>query len=211
MEFPEKSLFYYAGKRSFDIVGGFVGLVISFLPIAILVILIKRDGGPAFFVQERIGLNGKPFKMYKLRSMVVNADELKDKLLDRNEIHGGMFKMKEDPRVTKVGRIIRHYSLDELPQFLNVLKGEMSLIGPRPCLPRELAKYSEYDKNRLLAKPGISGLWQVSGRSNLEFKDMIELDLKYIRERSLIKDLKICLRTIWIVVSKNSGGLLTSG
>lgn len=117
-----------------------------------------------------------------------------------------MFKIKEDPRVTEIGRTIRHYSLDELPQFWNVVKGEMSLVGPRPCLKRELTQYSEHDKQRLLVKPGISGLWQVSGRSNLDFKDMIKLDLQYIEERSFRNDIKICFKTVKLVLfSKDPG------
>ncbi|MHA5099217.1 sugar transferase [Oenococcus oeni] len=189
-----------------DILGGCFGLILSAIPIIFLAIRIKKDGGPVFFRQERIGKNGQPFIMYKLRSMVLNADELKDQLLEQNELHGGMFKMKEDPRVTKIGRTIRHYSLDELPQFWNVVKGDMSLVGPRPCLKRELTQYSEHDKQRLLVKPGISGLWQVSGRSNLDFADMIRLDLQYIEERSFRNDIKICFKTVALVLfSKDSG------
>ncbi len=198
--FPRKSVFYYTVKRLFDIVGGLFGLIISAIPISILAFKIKQDGGPIFYSQERIGKNGEAFIMYKLRSMVINADDLKDQLMEKNELHGGMFKMKEDPRVTEIGCFIRHYSLDELPQFWNVVRGEMSLVGPRPCLARELSKYSDYDKQRLLVKPGISGLWQVSGRSNLDFKDMIKLDLQYIGERSIRNDLKICYQTVRLVL-----------
>ncbi|OIM35109.1 UDP-phosphate galactose phosphotransferase [Oenococcus oeni] len=189
-----------------DILGGCFGLILSAIPIIFLAIRIKKDGGSIFYAQERIGKNGKPFTMYKLRSMVPNADDLKDTLLEKNELHGGMFKIKEDPRVTEIGRTIRHYSLDELPQFWNVVKGEMSLVGPRPCLKRELTQYSEHDKQRLLVKPGISGLWQVSGRSNLDFKDMIKLDLQYIEERSFRNDIKICFKTVKLVLfSKDPG------
>ncbi|MDN6900646.1 sugar transferase [Oenococcus sicerae] len=204
--FPRKSIFYYAIKRSFDVIGGLFGILISIIPIGILAIKIKQDGGPVFFAQERIGKNGQPFIMYKLRSMVLNADKLKDKLLEQNELHGGMFKMKEDPRVTKIGHFIRHYSLDELPQFWNVVKGDMSLVGPRPCLSRELNRYNDFDKQRLLVKPGISGLWQVSGRSNLDFKDMIKLDLQYIQERSIMNDLKICFKTVRLVLFSTDPG-----
>nr|WP_257609956.1 sugar transferase [Oenococcus oeni] len=171
-----------------------------------MAVRIKKDGGPVFYAQERIGKNGKSFTMYKLRSMVTNADDLKDTLLEKNELHGGLFKIKEDPRVTKIGRTIRHYSLDELPQFWNVVKGDMSLVGPRPCLKRELAQYSEHDKQRLLVKPGISGLWQTSGRSNLDFADMIKLDLQYIEKRSIKMDLKICFKTIGIVLFSEDPG-----
>lgn len=202
-----KSSFYCVNKRIMDILGGCFGLILSAIPIIFLAIRIKKDGGPIFYAQERIGKNSKLFIMYKLRSMVPNADDLKDTLLEKNELHGGMFKIKEDPRVTEIGRTIRRCSLDELPQFWNVVKGDMSLVGPRPCLKRELTQYSEHDKQRLLVKPGISGLWQVSGRSNLDFADMIELDLKYIRERSIRNDLKICLKTIRLVFfSKDHSG-----
>lgn len=204
--FQRKSFFYYTVKRAFDLLGGGIGLLLSVIPIGILAVIIKKDHGPIFFAQERIGKNGRPFTMYKLRSMVPNADDMKDELLEKNELHGGMFKMKEDPRVTKIGRTIRHYSLDELPQFWNVVKGDMSLVGPRPCLERELQKYTEYDKQRLLVKPGISGLWQVSGRSNLDFADMIRLDLQYIEERSFKNDIKICFKTVALVLfSKDPG------
>ncbi|SYW15673.1 UDP-phosphate galactose phosphotransferase [Oenococcus oeni] len=201
-----KSSFYCVNKRIMDILGGCFGLILSAIPIIFLAIRIKKDGGPIFYAQERIGKNSKPFIMYKLRSMVPNADDLKDTLLEKNELHGGMFKIKEDPRVTEIGRTIRHYSLDELPQFWNVVKGEMSLVGPRPCLKRELTQYSEHDKQRLLVKPGISGLWQISGRSNLDFADMIKLDLRYIEERSIKMDLKICFKTVRIVLFSEDPG-----
>lgn len=204
--FHRKSFFYCINKRIMDIFGGLFGLILSIIPIIFLAVRIKKDGGPVFYAQERIGKNGKSFTMYKLRSMVTNADDLKDTLLEKNELHGGLFKIKEDPRVTKIGRTIRHYSLDELPQFWNVVKGDMSLVGTRPCLKRELAQYSEHDKQRLLVKPGISGLWQTSGRSNLDFADMIKLDLQYIEKRSIKMDLKICFKTIGIVLFSEDPG-----
>lgn len=153
-----ESLFYHVSKRAMDISGGLLGLVLSAVPILVLAYWIKKDGGCIFYSQKRVGKNGKVFTMYKLRSMVLNADDLKDELLEKNELHGGMFKIKDDPRVTEIGRKIRHYSLDEMPQFWNVLKGDMSLVGPRPCLERELDKYTDYDRQRLAVKPGISGL-----------------------------------------------------
>lgn len=205
-KFPPKSPTYFITKRLFDILGGIFGLIVSFLPIVVLSFFIKKDKGPIFFSQERIGLNGKKFKMYKLRSMVLNADKLKDELLKQNQTQGATFKMKDDPRITKVGKFIRHYSLDELPQFWNVLKGDMSLVGPRPALEREVKKYSNYDKQRLSAKPGLSGLWQVSGRSELSFHQMVNLDLKYIKKRSIPFDFKITFKTLKIILSsKNSG------
>ncbi|KGH62274.1 UDP-phosphate galactose phosphotransferase [Oenococcus oeni S13] len=183
----------------FDILGGLIGLTISAIPISIFAVIIKKDGGPAFYTQRRIGLHGKSFVMYKLRSMIPDADLKRIKLLDKNEKHGGLFKMKRDPRVTKIGRFLRSHSLDELPQFWNVLKGDMSLVGPRPPLHSEVEKYNEYQTQRLLVRPGMSGLWQISGRSNLDFEDMIALDLKYIDERSTWGDIKICFKTIAVI------------
>ncbi|WP_080291095.1 sugar transferase [Oenococcus oeni] len=197
--YSKKNFFYYANKRIFDILGGLIGLTISAIPISIFAVIIKKDGGPAFYTQRRIGLHGKSFVMYKLRSMIPDADLKRIKLLDKNEKHGGLFKMKRDPRVTKIGRFLRSHSLDELPQFWNVLKGDMSLVGPRPPLHSEVEKYNEYQTQRLLVRPGMSGLWQISGRSNLDFEDMIALDLKYIDERSTWGDIKICFKTIAVI------------
>ena len=168
------SKYYLLNKRIVDIVGSLVGLALLSLMFFIVALLIKIEDpkGPVFFSQKRVGLNGKEFKMYKFRSMVTDAeDKLKD-LLKQNEVSGAMFKMKEDPRVTKIGKFIRKTSIDELPQLFNVLKGEMSLVGPRPPLPRELKEYTDYDKQRLLVVPGCTGLWQVSGRSNVGFKEI---------------------------------------
>ncbi|WP_080291247.1 sugar transferase [Oenococcus oeni] len=197
--YSKKNFFYYANKRIFDFLGGLIGLTISAIPIAIFAVIIKKDGGPAFYTQRRIGLHGKSFLMYKLRSMVPDADLKRVKLLDKNEKHGGFFKMKRDPRVTKIGHFLRSHSLDELPQFWNVLKGDMSLVGPRPPLHSEVEKYNDYQIQRLLVRPGMSGLWQISGRSNLDFEDMIALDLKYIDERSTWGDIKICFKTIAVI------------
>ncbi len=164
----------------------------------------EEPKGPIFFSQTRIGLNEKPFKMYKIRSMVTNAEELLENLLDENEVEGAMFKMKEDPRVTKIGKTIRKFSIDELPQLWNVIKGDMSLIGPRPPLEREVAEYTPYDKQRLLIKPGCTGLWQVSGRNDLDFDEMVELDMKYIQNLSLRTDLWILFKTVWVMIKPNS-------
>lgn len=160
--------------------------------------------GPVFYSQIRIGKNGRLFKMYKFRSMVVNADRKLKKLLKYNEIDGAMFKMKYDPRVTKIGRIIRKYSIDELPQLLNVIKGDMSLVGPRPPLEREVENYTEYDKQRLLVIPGCTGLWQVSERNNVGFHEMVELDIEYIDNANMWIDIQILLKTIWIMIVPNS-------
>jgi exopolysaccharide biosynthesis polyprenyl glycosylphosphotransferase len=197
---------YLIAKRLMDICGAIIGLVClswSFLIVAILIKL-EDPKGPVFFKQVRVGKDGKEFYMYKFRSMVTNAEELLESMLHLNETTGAMFKMKNDPRVTKVGRFIRKTSIDELPQLWNVLKGEMSLVGPRPPLPREVAQYTEYDKQRLLVTPGCTGLWQVSGRNDLGFNEMVELDLKYIRERSILYDLKIILKTIKIMIKPNT-------
>ena len=201
----QKYLFFFA-KRVMDLIGSILGLVVLFPFFIILAILMKIEEpkGPIFFSQTRVGLNGKKFKMYKIRSMIVNAEELLEYLLEQNEIEGAMFKMKDDPRITKVGKFIRKTSIDELPQLLNVVKGEMSLVGPRPPLEREVEEYSEHDKQRLLIKPGCTGLWQVSGRNDLGFDEMVELDLKYINNLSLRNDLVIGIKTILVMVKPNS-------
>ncbi|XEC96235.1 sugar transferase [Paenibacillus tarimensis] len=189
---------YLLGKRILDVSASLTGLILLAPLFIFLAILIKAEDrrGPVFFSQIRIGKNGKPFKMYKFRSMVTNAEELLNELLDKNEVGGAMFKMKEDPRITKVGKFIRKTSIDELPQLFNVLKGDMSLVGPRPPLPREVEQYTEYDKQRLLVTPGCTGLWQVSGRNELGFNEMVELDLNYIRRQSILFDIKIILLTV---------------
>lgn len=173
---------YLIAKRIMDICGALIGFICLSWLFLIVALLIKLEDpkGPVFFKQVRVGKDGKEFYMYKFRSMVTNAEELLESLLHLNEVSGAMFKMKDDPRVTKVGKFIRKTSIDELPQLWNVLKGDMSLVGPRPPLPREVAQYTEYDKQRLLVIPGCTGLWQVSGRNDLGFNEMVELDLKYI-------------------------------
>jgi exopolysaccharide biosynthesis polyprenyl glycosylphosphotransferase len=196
---------YLIAKRVMDICGAIIGLVCLSWLFLIVAVLIKLEDpkGPVIFKQVRVGKDGKEFYMYKFRSMVTNAEELLDSLLHLNETTGAMFKIKEDPRVTKIGKFIRKTSIDELPQLWNVLKGEMSLVGPRPPLPREVAQYTDYDKQRLLVTPGCTGLWQVSGRSNVGFEEMVELDLQYIRHRSILVDLKIILRTVLVLFGSN--------
>jgi len=200
------SIFYLAAKRTLDILGSLLGLICLSWLFIIVAILIKLEDpkGPVIFKQLRVGKNGKQFYMYKFRSMVTNAEEMLESLLHLNEATGAMFKMKEDPRVTRIGKFIRKTSIDELPQLWNVLKGDMSLVGPRPPLPREVAHYTEYDKQRLLVMPGCTGLWQVSGRNDVGFREMVELDLQYIRNRSLLYDVKIILQTIKIMFKPNS-------
>lgn len=204
IEFEEKKT-YTILKRGMDIIGAVLGLIFLswlFLLVAIL-IKIEDPKGTVFFKQIRVGKNGKEFYMFKFRSMVMDAEEKLRDLLKYNEIDGAMFKLKEDPRVTKIGKIIRKTSIDELPQLLNVLKGDMSLVGPRPPLPREVKKYTDYDLQRLLVVPGCTGLWQISGRSSLSFKEMVELDLKYINNRSIKKDIVIIMKTFKLLLGSN--------
>ena len=151
------------------------------------------------FSQDRIGYKGKEFKMYKFRSMVVNAEELKKKLAEQNEMSGPMFKMKNDPRVTKVGKFIRKTSIDELPQLINILKGEMSLVGPRPSLPKEVKEFEPWMMERLEVKPGLTCYWQVSGRNDIDFEDWMKLDIKYVRERSFWVDIKLIFKTFFVL------------
>ncbi|CAM4139404.1 sugar transferase [Paenibacillus alkaliterrae] len=189
-------------KRTIDVTGSLLGLILLSPLFVIIAILIKIEDpkGSVLFYQTRIGKNEKPFRMYKFRSMVSNAEEKLKELLAQNEIEGAMFKMKNDPRITKIGKFIRKTSIDELPQLINVLRGEMSLVGPRPPLVREVAEYTDYDKLRLTVKPGCTGLWQVSGRNELSFKQMVELDLRYIQNRSVGFDLKIIFKTFKVLL-----------
>ena len=170
-----------------------------FLLIAIAVKLTSR--GPVFFRQERVGYHGRPFKILKFRTMVMDAEDRLEDLMHMNEATGPLFKMKDDPRVTKVGRLLRKLSLDELPQLFNVIRGDMSLVGPRPPLPREVAQYEDWMMARLEVRPGITGLWQVSGRSELPFEDYVRLDLFYIENWSLAYDLFILAKTVPTLVT----------
>jgi lipopolysaccharide/colanic/teichoic acid biosynthesis glycosyltransferase len=199
--------FYVSMKRLVDITGAILGLILLLPLFLVISLLVKLEDprGPIIFHQMRIGKHGVPFRMYKFRSMVHNAEDLLDNLISSNEIEGHMFKMKDDPRITRVGKIIRKTSLDEFPQLWNVLIGEMSLVGPRPPLPREVKDYTAYDRRRLQVIPGCTGLWQVSGRNNLNFKQMVELDLKYIKDRSLWLDLKIILLTFKVMLFSKDG------
>ena len=195
---------YHSMKRLFDIVAATCGIVILSPLMIIIAVLIKaEDHGPVFYKQVRVGKNGKTFKMYKFRSMFVNADKMLDKLKEQNDVDGPMFKMKDDPRVTKIGHFIRKHSLDELPQFFNVLKGDMSLVGPRPPLPSEVVEYSEYDKQRLLVIPGCTGLWQATERNEVGFNKMVQLDIQYIQRASFTFDLWIIWKTVEIVIKPN--------
>ncbi|QWG30601.1 sugar transferase [Bacillus mycoides] len=199
-EVNQKWLYLFM-KRLMDIVGALCGLILlsPIFLIGALLIKLEDPKGPIFFKQNRVGKNEKEFGMYKFRSMVTDAEEKLKELLQHNEVSGAMFKMKDDPRVTKIGKFIRKTSIDELPQLLNVLKGEMSLVGPRPPLPREVKEYTSYDKQRLLVTPGCTGLWQVTERNSVGFKEMVELDLTYIQHRSLWFDVKLMFKTVLVL------------
>ena len=190
-------------KRFFDIFCSFLFIVCFCWLYLIIALIIKlSDRGPVFFVQKRVGKNGQKFNMYKFRSMIPNADVKIVNLLDKNESSGPLFKMKDDPRVTKIGRFLRKTSLDEIPQMFNVFLGSMSLVGPRPALPREVTQYDEAQTVRLLVKPGITCLWQISGRSNIGFEGQVQLDKRYVEKRSFGLDLKILFLTIPAVFSQ---------
>ncbi len=196
----ESRLIYRLSKRVIDIIGSFTGLVLL-SPILIIVgILIKFESkGPIVFTQKRVGKDGKEFDMYKLRSMVVNAEEIKEKLKEQNEMSGPMFKIKDDPRITRIGKFIRKTSIDELPQLVNVLKGDMSLVGPRPSLPNEVKEFETWMLKRLNVKPGLTCYWQVMGRNNIDFEDWMKLDVKYVNERSFWLDIKLIFKTFFVL------------
>lgn len=189
-------------KRIIDIVGSIIGLLITVVLTPFVAIAIKLESkGPVFFSQERVGKNGRRFKIYKFRSMYIDAEERKKQLMAENEMKGLMFKIEDDPRVTKVGKFIRKTSLDELPQFYNVLKGDMSLVGTRPPTIDEFEKYSVYYRRRLSITPGLTGMWQVSGRSDIDdFDEVVKLDIEYIENWTLLLDFKIMLQTIGVVL-----------
>ncbi|MCC4399659.1 sugar transferase [Limosilactobacillus reuteri] len=195
---------YHSIKRIFDFMAAICGVIILSPVMLVIAILIKvEDHGPVFYKQVRVGKNGKTFKMYKFRSMFVNADQMLAKLKEQNDVEGPMFKMRDDPRVTKIGHFIRKHSLDELPQFLNVIKGDMSLVGPRPPLPSEVAEYSDYDKQRLYVTPGCTGLWQATERNEVGFNEMVQLDIQYIQRASFMFDLWIIWKTVEIIIKPN--------
>ena len=203
-EQPTAKLRYVAAKRLMDIVGGIIGSIFAIILYVVLGIIIKLDSpGPIIFAQERVGKNGRKFKMYKFRSMYQDAEARKAELMKQNEINGLMFKMRDDPRITKVGKFIRKTSLDEFPQFFNVLHGDMSLVGTRPPTVNEFNEYSNYHKRRLAMKPGITGMWQVSGRSDIkDFEEVVKLDCEYIDNWSLGLDMRILVKTIGIVFAR---------
>ncbi len=195
--YQRKSLVYKGLKRLFDILLAGIALICLSPVFLVTVIAIKlEDGGPAFFIQPRAGKNMKIFKMYKFRSMYVDADEKLKELLKDNEQSGHAFKIKNDPRITKVGKFIRKVSIDELPQLINIIKGDMSIVGPRPILPWQMEECNEYEKQRLIVQPGLTCYWQIGGRANIKWEEWVELDLDYIRDMSLWTDLKMIVKTV---------------
>ena len=190
-------------KRIQDIILATLGLVLLFplLVLIAVIIVIESPGESPIFIQNRVGMNGKEFKFFKFRTMYPDAEKHLQELLDRNEMNGPVFKIKDDPRITKVGRMLRKTSVDELPQLWNVLKGDMTFVGPRPALPREVAQYDDFARQRLAVTPGLTCYWQIQPKRNsLSFEQWLELDLKYIEERSLLVDWKIMFGTISAVL-----------
>ena len=197
----KESILYSITKRLIDIVGSLCGIILLSPLFLIVAILIKLEDpkGKVFFAQERNGRYPKTFKMYKFRSMVHNAEDLLKDLMDRNEQTGPVFKINDDPRITKVGKFIRKTSIDELPQLFNVLKGDMSLVGPRPPIPHEVEQYNSYQMQRLAVKPGLTCIWQVSGRNNIGFDEWVEMDIEYIKTRNLWLDIKLIFKTVGVL------------
>ncbi len=195
---------YLAVKRCFDIVFSLLCIIVFTIPILFVMLLIVIDspGASPIYIQYRVGKNGRVFKFYKLRSMVPEADQMLDSLLDQNEMEGPAFKISNDPRITRVGRVIRRTCIDELPQLWNILKGDMSFVGPRPPLPREVEQYNDFQRNRLSVVPGLTCYWQIQpNRNSLTFDKWLELDLKYIEERNVKTDLMIIFKTVGAVLN----------
>lgn len=195
---------YLAVKRGFDIVFSLLCIIVFTIPILFVMLLIVIDspGASPIYTQYRVGKNGRVFKFYKLRSMVPEADQMLDSLLDQNEMEGPAFKISNDPRITRVGRVIRKTCIDELPQLWNILKGDMSFVGPRPPLPREVEQYNDFQRNRLSVVPGLTCYWQIQpNRNSLTFDKWLELDLKYIEERNVKTDLMIIFKTVGAVLN----------
>ena len=204
-DFPQRAVSYAIAKRLFDVVFASGALLFLSAPMILVALIIKvTDRGPIFFKQIRVGKGGRLFHCYKFRSMCVDAEQKKQDLMHLNEASGPVFKIKADPRVTPIGAFIRKMSIDELPQFINVLKGEMSMVGPRPPIPSEVEQYGAHERKRLAIHPGITCLWQIGGRSNVTFDRWVELDLEYIETMSFGKDIGIILKTIPAVL-KSSG------
>ena len=194
---------YWMGRRAQDVFFSLLALIVLAVPMAIVALVIWADspGASPIFSQDRVGRDGKIFKFYKFRSMIPNAEARLNEVLAQNEMDGPVFKMKNDPRITRVGRFIRRTSIDELPQLINILKGDMSIVGPRPALPREVAQYTDYERQRLYVTPGLTCYWQIQpNRNELTFDEWMELDLKYIQDRNFWLDWKLIFQTIWAVL-----------
>lgn len=199
--YQNKSAAYKLIKRLMDILLSVIALIVLSPVFLITAIAIKlEDNGPVLFTQERAGKDMQPFKIYKFRSMYVNADAQFDEMMEHNEQTGHAFKIKDDPRVTGVGKVIRKLSIDELPQLINIIRGDMSIVGPRPILTFQMEECSEYEKQRLVVQPGLTCYWQIGGRANIKWKEWVELDLNYIEDMSLWTDIKMIIRTIPAVV-----------
>ncbi len=197
------SAIYRASKRAFDLVVGSAILLLLLPVIPLIALMIRLDSpGPVFYRQRRVGQGGTEFDFYKFRSMYVDADRRLEELRERNETDGPVFKMRNDPRVTSVGRFLRRSSLDEIPQIFNVLRGDMSIVGPRPALPHEVAQYRPWHRRRLEVKPGITCLWQIAGRSHIGFEEWMRLDMEYLKTRSFLTDLRIFVQTIPAVIAR---------
>ena len=198
---PKEGPIYLFFKRARDIIGSLCGIILlsPLLIIVALAIKIEDPRGSIFFSQQRCGKDNKLFPMYKFRSMVSNAEELLEELMEHNEMDGPVFKIKDDPRITRVGKFIRKTSIDELPQLFNIFMGHMSIVGPRPAIPHEVAEYSHYHKQRLLVKPGLTCIWQVSGRNSIGFDEWMEMDLEYIEKRNLWMDIKLIFKTVGVL------------
>lgn len=193
---------YHVAKRTVDIVGA-AGALLMLLPLllAVAVAIRLESRGPVLYSQFRLGEHGIPFRFYKFRSMVVDADRQRQALADRNEVTGPVFKMRVDPRITRVGRLIRKLSIDEMPQLWHVLRGQMSLVGPRPPIPEEVEHYEPWQRERLAVKPGLTCIWQISGRSDIPFERWVELDIQYVRTRHFWLDMRLLLLTIPAVLT----------
>jgi exopolysaccharide biosynthesis polyprenyl glycosylphosphotransferase len=205
VDHPQLSGPRQALKEIFDRAAAGIALILLAPLFAALAVAIRlSDNGPALFTQTRVGKDGRPFKIYKFRTMVVGAEQRVAELRDRNEVDSVLFKIRRDPRVTTIGARLRKWSIDELPQLINVLRGEMSLVGPRPALPDEAAMYADHVRRRLVVKPGLTGLWQVNGRSDLSWGESVRLDLRYVENWSFALDLQILWKT-FSVIFRGSG------
>ena len=189
-------------KRICDVLCSCFALVVLSPLFLVTAIAVKTDGGPVFYSQDRVGKDHKVFRMYKFRSMCTDAETMQGDLMQYNEMDGPVFKMRYDPRITKTGKFIRKYSIDELPQLVNILKGDMSVVGPRPPLVNEVEQYNDYQAQRLLVKPGLTCFWQAYGRSELSFVDWMDMDMQYIKRRSLMLDAKLVIKTMFAVLFK---------